>query len=263
MSEVNLKEAADFIQNDLRLKTLVVGVKFLKDKKEFPEKTRQPSVNLGKKVAICQGVTMARNYGWTVGIAKEDVICVPAAIAFGFSNSEDPTDSLSELFCEINFSRDEQSAKSEVSSMSSFAKGEIEAMVFAPLNRATFEPDTVLIYGNPAQIMRLIQACSYITGERVAGHFGGKVECDEYLITPYKTQSPRIVIPGNGERIFAGTQDDEMTFAFPAGALANLLKGLQEVGKAIGVRYPVTPYLNYQPDFPNAHKELGKRLGVY
>jgi uncharacterized protein (DUF169 family) len=263
MSEVNLKEAADFIHNDLRLKTLPVGVKFLKNKQEFPEKTRRPSINLGKKVAICQGITMARNYGWTVGLAQEDIICVPAAIAFGFSSSEDPPESLAQLFCEINFSKDEQAARSEVGSMSSFANGEIEAMVIAPLNRAAFEPDTILIYGNPAQMMRLIQACSYITGERVAGHFGGKVECDEYLITPYKTQSPRVVVPGNGERIFAGTQDDEMTFALPAGALSDLLQGLREVGKAIGVRYPVTPFLNYQPDFPKAHKEMGKRLGVY
>ena len=262
MSEMNLREAADFIHNDLRLKTFPVGVKFLKDKSDFPEKTRQPSVALGKKVAICQGVTMARNYGWTVGIAKEDVICVPAAIAFGFSNAEDPPESLTQLFCDINFSKDLESARSEVGSMSSFANGELGAMVFAPLNRAAFEPDTVLIYGNPAQIMRLIQACSYSTGERVAGHFGGKIECDEYLITPYKTQSPRVVLPGNGERIFAGTQDDEMAFASPAGALPALITGLKEVGKAIGVRYPVTPYLNYQPDFPKAHKEVGKRLGV-
>jgi uncharacterized protein (DUF169 family) len=262
MSETSFREAGEFVRNDLRLKTFPVAVKFLKNKAELPEKARRPSTALGKRVAICQGVTMARIYGWTVGLTKEDVICVPAAIVFGFSQSLDQSASLAGLFCEINFSSDEDRAIKETSSMSRFENGEIEAIVFAPLERASFEPDTILIYGNPAQVMRLTQAWSYLAGERVLGHFGGKVECDEYLIAPYKTQSPRVVIPGNGERIFAGTQDDEVAFALPAKFLPEFAEALKEVGKAIGARYPVTPYQNFQPEFPKAHKELGKKLGI-
>jgi uncharacterized protein (DUF169 family) len=75
MGEQNLMEVADYIRNNLRLKTFPVAVKFLRDKKDFPEKTRQPSVVLGKKIAICQAVTMARVYGWTVGLTKDDIVC--------------------------------------------------------------------------------------------------------------------------------------------------------------------------------------------
>ena len=89
MAGQSMAEAADIIRNNLRLKTFPVAVKFLKDQKDFPEKTRRPSVALGKRVAICQAVTMARIYGWTVGLTKEDIVCVPAAIAFGFSDSAD------------------------------------------------------------------------------------------------------------------------------------------------------------------------------
>ncbi len=262
MSDTNFKEAAEFVRNDLRLKTLPVAAKFLKSKADMPDKTRRPSVALGKRIAICQGVTMARIYGWTVGLAKEDVICVPASIVFGFSESSDQVASLAGLFAEINFSTTEVLARKEASSMTRFENGEIEAIVMAPLERASFEPDTILLYGNPAQAMRMTQAWTYVTGERVQGNFGGKVECDEYLIAPFKTQSPRMVIPGNGERIFAGTQDDEVTFAFPAKYLPDFANALKEVGKAVGARYPVTPYQNFQPDFPKAHKELGKELGI-
>ncbi len=258
----DFREAAEFFRNDLRLKTFPVAVKFLKNKADLPEKARRPSSAPGKRVAICQGVTMARNYGWTVGLAKEDVICVPAAIVFGFSGSSDPPASLAGLFCEANFSSSEGLARKEISSMSRFEKGEIEAIVLAPLERASFDPDTILMYGNPAQAMRLAQAWSYMAGERVQGHFGGKLECDEYLISPFKTQSPRMVIPGNGERIFAGTQDDEVTFAVPAKFLPELARALKEVAKAIGGRYPVTPYQNFQPDFPKSYKQLGKDLGI-
>ncbi len=262
MSETDLKEAAVFIREDLRLKTFPLSVKFVHDKAELPEKTVRPSVAMGKRVAICQGVTMARNYGWTIGLAKEDVICVPAAIIFGFSDSLDPPDSLAKLFCEVDFSSTGDLARKEISSMSRFENGEIEAILLAPMRKASFEPDTVLLYGNPAQMMRLAQAWSCASGERVFGEFGGKVECDAYLIAPFKLQSPRMVIPGNGERVFAGTQDDEMVFAVPGKDLLDLAKGLKEAGRAIGARYPVTPYQNFQPEFPKAHKKMGKELGI-
>ena len=205
---------------------------------------------------------MARNYGWTAGLAKEDVICVPAAIVFGLSQSPDPPASLSRLFCEATFSRTEELAAKEVASMSRFENGEITGILMAPAEKASFDPDTSIIYGNPAQVMRLAQAWSFVTGERVRGDCGGKVECDEYLISPYKYQSARIVIPGNGERIFAGTQDDEMTFAVPMRLLPDIAKGLKDAGKAIGARYPSTPYQNFQPEFPKSYKVLGKEIGI-
>ena len=262
MSETSFKEAAVFIREDLRLKTFPVAARFLQKKADIPEKARRPSVAMGKRIAVCQGVTMARNYGWTVGLAREDVICVAASIAFGFSDSSDQPASLARLFCEASFSNSDDIARKEASSMSRFQNGEIEAIVMAPLEKASFEPEVVVIYGNPAQMMRLAQAWSYTTGERISGEYGGKLECDEYLITPLKTQHPRVVIPGNGERIFAATQDDEMALALPGKDFFELTKGLKEVGRAIGARYPVTPYQNFQPEFPKQYKELGKELGI-
>lgn len=262
MSESDFKKAAEFIRNDLRLKSYPVAVKFYKEGDALPEKTRQPSKAFGKRVAICQALTMARLYGWTVGVTKEDNICVPAAIVFGFSISKDAATSLSQLFTEINFSKDMDLAVKETSGMSHFERGEISAVVAAPADKALFDPDVAVIYGNPAQMMRLSQAWSYMTGERVTGQFGGKVECDQCLITPYKKQTALITIPGNGERIFAMTQDDEMAFAFPGRSMNELAQALGEVGKAIGARYPVTPYQFFQPEFPKAHKDLGKELGV-
>jgi uncharacterized protein (DUF169 family) len=260
--ETNYRELAEGLRIELRLRTFPVAAKFLKETEEFPLKTRRPAEALRKRIAICQGVTMARNYGWTVGLAKEDMACVPAAIIFGFSESTDQPASLASLFCRIKFSSAEDLARRETASMSRFNNGEIKAIVLAPLEKASFHPDTVLIYGNPAQVMRLTQAWSYMTGNRVDGHFGGKVECDEYLIAPFKSQAPRVVIPGNGERIFAGVQDDEMAFAVPAGFLKELTTALKEVGKPIGARYPVTPYLNFQPEFSEAHREMGRKLGI-
>lgn len=262
MPDMSIREMADFIRNEVRIKTFPIAVKFLKDPAGFPEKTRRPSVAMGKRVTICQGVTMARNHGWTVGLTREDLICVPAMIAFGFSDSPDPLGSLTKLFCEIDFSGSEEAARKEMSSMHRFQNREYEAMVLSPLAKDLYAADVMVVFGNPAQMMRLVQAWTYITGERVAGSFGGKVECDEYLIAPFKTQAARIAIPGNGDRIFSGSQDDEMAFSIPGQYLKDLVRGLSESGKKVGARYPVPPYQNFQPEFPKAHVNLGKEVGI-
>lgn len=263
MSAIDYAQAADFLSNDLRLKTLPVAVKFIKDKSEFPEKTRQPSTSLGKRITICQGVTMARLYGWTVGLTKEDLICVPAMIAFGFSGAPDPVESLASLFCQVEFSRDREQALLESRSIVRLHNAECEALLLAPLQKKQFTPDTIAIYGNPAQIMRLIQAWTFKEGSRVPGNFGGKVECSQYLVEPFKSGTAQIVIPGMGDRIFSMTQDDEMVFAMPGNKLQTLVDGLKEAGRKIGARYPVTFYQNFQPEFPKPYKALADELGMF
>lgn len=42
--------------------------------------------------------------------------------------------------------------------------------MIAPLQKTAFEPDTVVFYGNPAQIMRCAQVWSYLKRKRVAGN---------------------------------------------------------------------------------------------
>lgn len=263
MGSINHKDAAEFIRNDLRLKTFPLSVKFLKDKANLPEKTRRPSVVLKKRVTICQGVTMARNIGWTVGLTREDLICVPAMIAFGFSESADQANTLGKLFCEVGFSKEETTGVSEAKAMARLENEEYEAIVIAPLQKGLFEPDTIVFYGNPAQVMRMIQAVTYQEKQRLPGSFGGKVECTEYLIAPFKTDHPRIAIPGMGDRIFSMTQDDEMVFSIPGRLLEGLVEGMQSAGKKIGARYPVTFYQNFQPEFPKPYGVLGEELGLF
>lgn len=256
-------EISEFLSNDLRLKTLPVAVNFLRTVDAIPESARKPSKFLGKRITICQAVTMARVYRWTIGLTKEDLICVPAMITFGFTRATNQMETLGKLFCSVSFSKDQAAASSETGSMSFLPSGEYQALVLGPLAKTSLEPDTVAIYGNPAQVMRLIQAWAYNTGMRVTGNFGGKIECSEYLSAPFKTSAPRISIPGNGDRIFSMTQDDEMVFSLPGGFLNELVEGLKEAGKKIGARYPITFYQNFQPEFPKIYKDLGEELGAF
>lgn len=256
-------QAADFIYNDLRLKTAPVAVKFCREETDIPDKARRPSQFLGKRITICQGVTMARLYQWTLALTKEDLICVPAMITFGFTRASNQKQTLGKLFCSVAFSSDQEAATAETGSMNFLGNDEYKAIVLGPLGKTAFDPDTVAIYGNPAQVMRMIQGWTYHSGERVVGNFGGKVECTEYLIAPFKGSAARVSIPGAGDRIFSMTQDEEMVFSLPGGQLQKLVDGLKEAGKKIGARYPVTFYQNFQPEFPGQYKELAKEIEIF
>ena len=252
---------ADFLANNLRLRTLPVAVHFLKGAPP-PEKARHPSKTMGKKITLCQAVTLARSYGWTMAIAKEDLQCLPALIGFGLTQVEDQAKVLGRLLTKMSYAKDDLAGAGETSFLQALASGTYDTIVVGPLAKAAARPDVVALYGNPAQMSRLSQAWTYSFSARVAACVGGKMECAEYLIAPYKSQSARISIPGMGDRIFSMTQDDEMVFSLPGGKLEMLIDGLKEAGRKVGARYPVTFYQNFQPEFPSVHKELAKEEGI-
>jgi len=258
---MDYKSAAAQLKEALRLRTEPLGVAFLKDVAALP-KSKRPSQVFGKKVTICQGVTMARVYGWSVGLAREDLVCVPGMLAFGFTPATDPILELAQLFCEVGFSRDLGPALKEVEALPRFGPEEIAAVYLSPLERLGLEPEVVAVWGNPAQMMRLIQGANFSLGERVTGDFGGKVECASYLIAPYRTGKVTVSIPGMGDRIFSMTQDDELVVSFPVPLLGAVLNGLQEAGRKIGARYPVTVYQNFTPAFPPPYQERAKKWGI-
>lgn len=258
---MDYQEATAQLKGFLRLRTEPLGIAFLKDVDALP-KTRRPSQVFGKKVTICQGVTMARVYGWSVALTREDLICVPGMLAFGFTPASDPIMELAQLFCEVGFSREIGPALKEVEALPRFAAEEITAIYLAPLDRLALDPEVVAIWGNAAQMMRIIQAANYCLGERVSGDFGGKVECSSYLIGPYRTGRFTLVVPGMGDRIFSMTQDDELVISLPAHLLDDLLTGLKDAACKIGARYPITVYQNFTPAFPPAYEDRAKKWGI-
>jgi hypothetical protein len=44
---------------------------------------------MGEQWIVCQSIGVARHYGWSIAVGKDDVICSVAAIAFGFRSPND------------------------------------------------------------------------------------------------------------------------------------------------------------------------------
>jgi len=246
-----------------RTRSFPLAVKFMGKDEKFPENVRRPGKALGKRVTICQAITMARIYGWSVGLDKSDIICVPAILAWGMSGAQDARKEMVSLLIQVGFAQNEQIAKAQAETMILPEEGSVSGILIAPLAKTFWNPDVIVIYGNPAQVMRLVQALRFSRLDSITGDFQGKIACVETLYAAHATQSPRISIPGMGDRIFSMTQDDELALTFPANLLPDLMTGLSEAGKPIGARYPVTFYQNFEPIFPKPYQEMAKKLGLF
>jgi uncharacterized protein (DUF169 family) len=250
----DLKEVEQALNTYVRPLTFPVAIKMLKSEKEIPEKTRRPLQQMKKKVAICQGIGMARKLGWAIAMGKEDMQCSLGAAPFGFFKNID-------FFDEGNlaagmFTASKVVGKREEDLVDRFDHGAFSHILVAPISRTAFEPDLLMIYGNPAQIMRLIQGALFNEGGAVQSSSMGRLGCAS-IITVVKNNECRFLVPGNGDRIFGMTQDYEMTFMIPASKVDTVLDGLAQTHKS-GIRYPITSFFNFEGTFPPSYQEQMK-----
>ena len=57
------------LETHLRVHTFPLGIKSLKPGEPLPDKVKIPSKHLGVKIAICQAISIARRYGWTMAFS--------------------------------------------------------------------------------------------------------------------------------------------------------------------------------------------------
>ena len=104
------------------------------------------------------------------------------------------------------------------------------------------------MYLNPAQLMRCLHGSTYHSGQTIICSFSGRAaSCTEGVIGAFLDQSPKVVVPGNGDRVWATVQDHEMAYVLPASHLKYLVAGLAKTHEK-GIRYPIPTFLRYQPE---------------
>lgn len=245
------KELNQALQDHLRTETFPVAVRLLKGGEALPERTKRPSKDMDIQVTICQGVSFSRRYGWVVAVGKEDLNCPLAASVFGFRPYLDYMAKGHACYQMYTETLEAGARAEEATEKAPF--GSFEYVLTAPLHRTSFEPDVIVVYGNAAQIMRMTVAALWEEGGRLESSFSGRLDCADEILVPLRTQKPEVILPCNGDRVFAQTQDHEMAFSFPWSWAERLVEGLRGTHKG-GIRYPIPTYLKYTPAYP-AHYE--------
>lgn len=247
---VKVNEALDLY---VRPQSFPVALKMLLKGEEVPHKSRFPRRDLGVSVAACQALAMARRYGWTVAVGRDDQCCPHAAFVLGYAEGKGYLDgSYAEA---VGLSAKEPFARM-ARQLSRLNCSKYEYLVAAPLHLASFQPDVILVYGNPAQISRLVQAAVIATGDILTSTFSGGVACSALIARPIISDSCQVILAGAGERYFALTQDHELTFAMPLSKVQSTLEGLETGHKHIGHRYPTPFSMRLEGQLPATYYRL-------
>ena len=223
---MDLKQANETLNLYISPQTFPLALKLCTSESELPEKVRMPVRDLGYQVTLCQGIGIARRFRWALAVGKDDQCCLGGATTMGFI-AERPEDDLSKRLEEGKYSH----------------------LLIAPIEIADFEPDVIVLYGNPAQVMRLLQAVTRGAGQSVTATATGSGDCGDIVARTTLSNECQFIMPSGGDRVFGGTQDNEVIFAMPRSKVEAVLKGLEDTHKA-GFRYPILTDLRHKPGLP-------------
>ena len=249
----DLSKLSEALEKHVRLASFPVAVRMVKHGEQLPERVKHPAQDLGVRVATCQALAMARRYGWVVAVGDEDISCPLTAVVFGFRQASDFY--LKGQACAGMYTESEEAGIRSEDEVEKFSFGEFDYILVAPLHRTAFEPEVIVIYANPAQILRLLAAALWKSGGRLTSSFGGRIDCAEEIIVPQRSGQCEVILPCYGDRIFAQTQDHEMAFSIPLKRVEEIIVGLEGTHKG-GVRYPIPSFLRYTGEFPEHYTKV-------
>jgi uncharacterized protein (DUF169 family) len=238
----------------IRPVTNPVAVKLVKGDVTRPPKAKKPMEKLGHRIAFCQGMAMARKLGWTMVLDEHDHSCPVGMIVLGHV----PADKMcTGLIAYPGYAESLEAGSRMESARSVLPQGTVDEIWLAPLGTADFEPDFVVVYGNPAQVARLIQGANYNNGRGITSTQFGKTACSSYIAHPFINAECSFTVPSAGERYCGHCQDDEMIFAIPANLFEDVATGIEQVHKQGLSRYPTALYgMILEPAFPPKYQEL-------
>src|SRR5207249_3912503 len=177
---LDLKQLDQELSRYVRMSTYPLAVRMVEREADLDPKARRPKRDLDIQVTICQAIGMARRYGWHLGITPDDINCPLIFIPFGFA--EEVAYSAEGHACAgVYTATPEAGAKSE-SIVPRLPKGKYAGIEMAPLARASFAPQVICVYGNSAQVMRLVQASLYQRGGALNSIAAGRIDCAEIII---------------------------------------------------------------------------------
>jgi len=218
----------------LKLRTEPIAFRRL-EKAEELDRIRNV-VRIKRGFTFCQVPFLVRVLGQTIGITKEDPIGDRCTRLHGLRSATEKSMQREAAMLSTTWFASPEEALKQQQETPRIPPG--EAIVLAPLTKEKFEPQVILIYGNPAQIMMILCGMQKEKYERFQFFFIGEGACADSLAQSYTSGKAALAIPCYGERAMGQVADDEMVIALPPGEMGRVLSGMKKLAK-IGFRYPI------------------------
>jgi uncharacterized protein (DUF169 family) len=214
---------ADKLKDNLSLKKSPVAIKFVLREEDIPEGI--PKID--EKMRHCELVQKA-SHGDIFYATAEEQMCKGGSAALGL---EEPPEKIKtgEFYYGLGRFSSVGSARKTMESIPK-VDNIMYALVYAPLEKATFDPDVIVVIANPAQAMILSQALVYTMGGRVEVDFAGiQSICADAVAGPFTRRQPNITLGCSGSRQYADVKDDEVIIGLTGeniGCVVNALENM-------------------------------------
>ncbi|MBQ2733012.1 MAG: DUF169 domain-containing protein [Clostridia bacterium] len=243
----------------LRLKATPTGLKFFENKESLLEIPKIKMPEEGGLFTACQLISRATRLGQTVGFTAEALPTEQCKGAFGLVPVKELRES---KFLQGVWYENAEETRKHQEAMYSVPDNKYEAVAAYPLwgRRAVpTDPDLVLIYASPQQIMLLCNAVQFSNYEKINMSFVGESSCSDSIGRAMSTGKVCITVPSYAERRFGAVLDEEMLAAFPPSYMPRILDGLKKLSKN-GVTYPTPQYGNQHDISMAAQRNYSDKL---
>jgi len=243
------------IEHILKLKTFPVGVKFLEDGKETEKIGKNKLRHPNKNSFTCQLITLARTYKYTFHITEG---CLSPACANVMGFKKVPEIVADGTLHSLAWTKTKEEAAKFETAMSRLPLKKYSGILVGPQALGLFEPDVVLFYGNPAQMMFIINALQFEDYEKLTFDCVGESSTCSNLIQSILDGKPSLCLPCYAERRFGHAQDDEMSMIVPRKQVEKVRRNLLQLFKR-GIRYPIAYFgagVDTSPGLPTKFREL-------
>lgn len=238
------RKAGKEIYEKLHLATYPVAIKYMKR-----EVSQSLPASKGK-ISICQAFTMARRWGSKMIVTAANNFCTPATVAHGWVKLS--KEDFIESQVRQGWHKDVKAEKRRIEKIymekiKPLQEKKYIGLKCTSLLKTNVIPDTILIYGNGAQLMHIIHALTFEHIEKYTpkSYFEGYGEsCLKGGLTPFVSKRPQVVIPGTGGRSLAGVSEHEIAIGIPAHLIFYVNKNMFKSGGAMNLGYPVRQIIN-------------------
>ncbi len=254
---VSLARIDEAMSTYVRHQTYPLAIKMLNSEEEIPQDAKRPLRDYGASFTLCQALALGRRDGLTIVLDKTSQSCPIALVGLGFVR---PEKYLSGKYALAPTNQPSEARLRAAKAMPRFQFGKYKYILISPIRLASFDPDVILFYGNGAQVMRMIQAAVFASGESLTSKSSGAGGCLLPIVEPTVEGKCTYTVPGNGERRLGLIADGELAFAMPRNRFEEVVSGLQlsHEGKQT---YPISPgYLKLEYKLPPSYVELRKAL---
>ena len=261
-------EWAERFEKLLRMSEYPLAVKMAEKDDDIPDWAKRPLRDFGYHLNTCQCFAMSRRVGQTIAQKQEDAWCFEPVLAFGFTGEDrEAYDDGLKFFLDGKTRYPEAAKDLTIASkwahgFPRFEPGKYVGIISAPLMRAGFEPDLVLLWINPTQLNQVLSGIVYEWGEDVTCDLAAHGGCVHYVVPPMLTGGFWVSIPCGGDAAMAMKEPAHLVFSAPLAKVEQLLAGMQAISN-VGWGLPTRYDVRAEGWLPRSYAEIAKVMKMH